>query len=263
MKNIKISVRSRNKSCAPLKELRFPVKVIYRMGSTTPTEVITHRKKILEINKPEACKLSGDKILMKKRFTRCGIPTAPWFMVNRNDVNHDRVKHYLNKWKTIIIKHKNSSKGNGIYLIKSIEDYYNFLNTKEHDISTYIFEKYFTYSKEYRVHVTKKGCFYASRKMLKEDAEVRWHRHENNSVWIKEENDLFHKPTVWDDIVTSCINALKCLELDVAAFDVKVQTEKHAPEQFIILESNSAPALGENGIIKYSEMLTNFVQNHG
>lgn len=261
-KEIKISVRSRNKSCEPLKALTFPVKVIYRMGSTTPTNEITHRKRVIEINSPQSCALSMDKIAMKKRFTRSNIYTAPWFMMNPKDFKGERMAHYLNKWKVIIAKHKNSSKGKGIYLIKSMEDYNTFLTdiqNEHYKLESFVFEKYFEYVREYRLHVDKNGCFYTCRKMLKQDAQERWHRHECNSVWILEDNKLFNKPTNWDTIVTMCVSALKSLELDVAAFDVKVQSDKHKEPKFIILESNSAPALGEIGIEKYKTKITEIV----
>lgn len=257
MKNFRVSVRSKNTTCKPLRELTFPVKVIYRMGSQTPTSAITKQTNVIEINTPKACELSGNKILMKQRFTRSNIPTAPWFVVSPNDVNHQKVQHFLDKWKTIIIKHKHSSKGNGIYLITSLEDYLNILPVLQYPITSYIFERYYTYSKEYRIHVNKNGCFYATRKMLTYDAEVRWHRHASNTVWVLEDNELFNKPNNWEDIVTSCVNALKSLELDVAAFDVKVQTKENP--KYIILESNSAPALGVHAISIYKQMITNYI----
>lgn len=252
-------LRTRNFSCKPLKQLLFPIRVIYRMGSTTPTNQITRFRNYIELNTAEACKLSGDKILMKKRFTRSNIPTAPWFTVNAADTNNQKVQHYLDKWGTIIIKHKHSSKGNGIYLIKSLDEY---LQLNLNNIENYIFEKYYTYSKEYRLHVTKEGCFYACRKMLKNDAQIRWHRHENNSVWILEDNPLFAKPTNWDEIVTACVNALKSLQLDIAAFDIKVQNDKHEYPKFIILESNSAPALGKYGLTTYKQQLTHIINEN-
>ena len=262
MKQFPLSIRSRNKSCKPLKELTFPIKVIYRMGSQTPTTMITKQKRVLEINSPEACRLSGDKILMKTRFTRAKIPTAKWFTINPKDIDHEKIKHYLIKWGTLIIKHKHSSKGNGIYLIKSIEDYLQFLQDKQYPLQSYICEQYHNYSREYRVHVTKTGCFYACRKMLKQDAEVRWHRHENNSVWILEDNEMFDKPSNWNDVVNDCVKALKALNLDIAAFDVKIQTNKYKNPKYIILESNSAPALGDYGLEKYKQLLTKYVNEN-
>ena len=98
--------------------------------------------------------------------------------------------------------------------------------------------------------------------MLKQDADVRWHRHENNSVWILENNELFNKPNNWDNIVEDCIKALKALHLDIAAFDIKVQTNTQENPKYIILESNSAPALGTYGIQQYKQMLTSYINEN-
>ena len=43
--------------------------------------------------------------------------------------------------------------------------------------------------------------------------------------------------------------------LDICAVDVKVQTSKYKNPKFIILETNSAPALGEIGVQLYLEQL--------
>lgn len=259
----KLKVRSRNNSCDALRGMPVPYRTILRLGSTTPTEDITSFKRVLEINKPEGCFLSSDKILMKKRFMHGKIKTAEWFMVNKKDVSYKRLEHYLKKWnRPIIIKHKFSSKGNRIYLIHNIDEFKDVVKSIENfKIQDYVFERYYMYTREYRLHVTKDGCFYACRKMLKQDAEVRWHRHENNSVWILEENELFDRPKSWEKIVDECLNALKSLNLDICAFDVKVQSNEHKDPRFIILESNSAPALGEVGIEKYKEQIIKMIEN--
>lgn len=251
-----LKVRSRNKSCAPLRLLTFPGNVVYRMGSVTPLNKIYKKipKQVLEINSVQACLLSSNKILMKKRFQKAKVCTAKWFTINDNDLHDQRIKFYLDKWDKIIAKRYNSSKGNEIYLITSYDDYIKFCNSVD-KVSKYVFEKYYTYTKEYRIHVTKNKCFYASRKMLIKDAQDRWHRHGNNSVFINEENPLFDKPENWNEIVKGCINALKSLGLDIAAFDVKVSKKG----EYIIMESNSAPALGEQGIQKYIDILKEYI----
>lgn len=259
----RLKVRSRNNSCDALRGMPVPHRAILRLGSITPTEDITKFKRVIEINKPEGCFLSSNKILMKKRFMHAKIKTAEWFMVSRKDKNFKRVKHYFDKWQCpIIIKHQFSSKGNRIYLVHNMEEFIDFYKSVDNiKIENYVFERFYTYTREYRLHVTKDGCFYACRKMLKQDAEVRWHRHENNSVWILETNELFDKPKSWDKIVNECVKALKALGLDMCAFDVKVQSNARKDPKFIILESNSAPALGEVGIERYKEQILKFVTN--
>ena len=244
------------------------------MGSTTPTEKITKRKDYIEINSVNACAISGNKILMKERFTHGKIPTAIWFRLTRRSVEYNKeekkffcskVNCALNKYNALIAKRYNSSGGKGIYLISTPDDFHkfftdeNFCNSNRKELENYIFEKYYTYSREYRIHVTKDGCFLADRKMLLDDATERWHRHENNSVWISENNELFDKPSNWNDIVNSCVNALKSVNLDIAAFDVKVQNSKHKYPKWIILESNSAPGLGENSLEAYKETILHII----
>ena len=264
---MRLIVRSKNVSCKDLRNIETPYRVIYRMGSSTPTsEILTRRKPnsrkpLLEINLPESCILSNDKIKMKRRFSHAKLPTAEWFTVKGVNSGRQKIAYWLTQWNSIIAKHKHSSKGNGIYLIQNLEDYENFVQTTERPVVEYVFERYYTYSREYRLHVTKEGCFYANRKMLKEDAEVRWHRHDNNSVWILEDNELFNRPDNWDKIVESCVSALKSLGLDIAAFDIKVQKSDVKNPKWIILESNSAPALGDITREKYKEVLLKMIEN--
>lgn len=264
----KLVVRSRNTSCKPLRELRFTKKVLYRMGSITPVEdILKYGAKPfdIEINSIPGCAYSANKLSMKSLFDMGKIKTAEWNFIRKEDINYASaiLSKCLKDWNNkMIIKHKHSSKGKGIYFVVSEETLENFITEHEGTLNDYVYEKYYTYRKEYRLHVSKNGCFYTCRKMLKNDAEVRWHRHENNSVWILEENPLFDKPKSWDKIVTECKKALGVLDLDVAAFDVKVQGNDKNDPDFIILESNTAPALGEIGIQKYKEFLTDYINNY-
>ena len=115
-----------------------------------------------------------------------------------------------------IIKHVHSSRGKGIYMINNKEELNAFYDKRTNGkLCEYIIEKYYNYTREYRLHVTKDGCFYASRKMLKNNAEERWHRHHTNTVWINEDNPKFDKPNSWDLIVKDCIKAMDAVGLDI------------------------------------------------
>ena len=255
-----LKIRTKNHTAQPLKNLiEVNTRAAFRLGSLTQTEEIFPRgvalnKPIIEINTAEACHNSGDKRLMKQLFTECGVKTAEW--IDLNVAVYDQE----NKWNYFpsIIKHFNSCKGQGIYLIENQNDLDEFIDNNR-NLSNYVIERYMNFSKEYRLHVTKDGCFYACRKMLKEDAEERWHRHDMNSVWIVEENPLFEKPSNWVDIEAECIKALDAVGLDIGACDVKVQSEKGHDRggnpEFIVLEINSAPSFGEVTIKKYEEQL--------
>lgn len=257
-----LKIRTKNHTAQPLKNLiEVNGRAVFRLGSITPTEEIFPRgvalnKPIIEINTAEACHNSGDKILMKQCFIRDHVKTANWSLLD----DYDGVEF------PSIIKHKNSCKGQGIYYIENEESLADFILNNNNSLQNYIIEKYYNYSKEYRLHVTKDGCFYTCRKMLKEDAEERWHRHDMNSVWIMEENPLFEKPSNWDLIVEECVKALNAVRLDIGACDIKVQSEKGRDRggnpEFIILEINSAPSFGENTLIKYEKQLKKMLNDN-
>jgi len=274
-----IKIRSKNETADPLRK-RIDCgrdKVVLRLGSTTPNEAIFSgpaNQKVYEINKPIGATISGDKLKMKKAFLQAGLwevtapylplknvsaildsknPTAPFYPV-------DEGEKLIGRYPSII-KHRNSSRGNGIYFIRDEESLVSFLRRKnDEELNGYIIEKYFTYTKEYRLHVTRNGCFYACRKMLKRDTPEgdRFHRHEDNSVWILEDNPIFERPAEWDVIVDACIKAMKSVQLDLCAVDVKVSKDNNGKSKFIILETNSAPSLGEIGTQKYIEILYNY-----
>jgi hypothetical protein len=99
--------------------------------------------------------------------------------------------------------------------------------------------------------------------MLKKDTpdDKKFQRHDDNCVWILEENPSFDKPVNWNDIVADCVKALQSLGLDIAAFDVKVQSaktskgEQRKNPEWIIIESCSAPSFGEITAQKYNEIV--------
>ncbi len=253
-----VKIRTRNYTASPLRNkiLSNDRPIVFRMGSTTPTEVIfpsENPENVIEINNVEACEKSSNKSLMKVMFDFYDVKTAKWeYFI---DVESD----YLQGLDLpgdlrypLIIKHVNSSKG--IYYIKDDDDLQNFIN-HGHVTDNYIVENYHTFSKEYRLHVTNDGCFYTCRKMLKANATDRWHRHDSNSVWIMEENPLFDKPIFWDEIVKHSVMALQAVGLDIGAVDVKCTSSNTEKQDFIILEINSAPAFGEITLQKYYEQL--------
>lgn len=130
-------------------------------------------------------------------------------------------------------------------------------------MSRYIAEAWRNHVREYRLHCTENGVFYACRKMIKRDTpqEKRFQRHSDNSVWILETNPLFDKPSCWNELEADCIKALKSLGLTIGAFDVKCQSEydskknKRKEVDFFVIESCSAPSLQEIGIQKYVEQI--------
>jgi hypothetical protein len=145
-------------------------------------------------------------------------------------------------------------------------------NTKEElgewlkgkNLDNYLFEKYYNYAREYRLHITKNGCFYTCRKMIKEDTpqEDRWFRNDEHCVWILEENELFDKPVNWDKVIEESVKALESVGLDIGAVDLRIQSSRDKNDEirkdpdFIIVEINSAPSFGDVTLGKYKSELT-------
>lgn len=279
-------IRSRHPSHEPLRInlKRLPVRSFIRLGSTTETP--QDGRQYVEVNTVQAIKNSASKLLMKFCFDTEKIKTADWWIIDNEqeapdakifwkggDVNGEEsgTVDYSTLPFPIVAKHIFGSRGTGNYLLKSQQELEAWLPGKT--LENYIFEKFYNYNREYRLHVTKDGCFYTCRKMLKEDTpeDKRWFRNDSNSIWVVEENPTFDKPSNWDAIVAESVKALNAVGLDFGAVDVRVQsstkTSKKKGEvprenpEFIIIEINSAPSFGEITLQRYLEMIPKIVES--
>lgn len=269
-----VKIRSRHNTHGAIRRKLFSTfRTVVRFGSSTPTNQVFPNGKlkpgsrIIEINTVDAVKVSANKRLMKEAFDKLAVKTATWLFGNTEQDVLAKIKQAGEKFGyPIVAKHIYGSRGTGNYLLKTEQELVNWLKGKE--LSKYIFEKYYDFVREYRLHTSSQGCFYTCRKMLKGDTpqDKRWFRNDSNSVWVKEENPAFDKPVNWDAIVAECVKALKATGLDVAAFDVKVQSAKnkdgHPRKEvdFIIIESNSAPSFGDITVEKYMENLPKIIK---
>lgn len=235
---------------------RVNKRVVVRLGSTTTLRSIYEGKlteeqmntRVIEINKVEAIKNSANKLLMKQCFTRAEVKTAQWFIARTDGTflcNNTEVFGTAHLPYPIVSKSLHGSRGVGNTKHDSQAQLEAWMRGK--NLAGYVFEKFYTYSKEYRIHVTNDGCFYACRKLLKNTApEGTWQRHDDGNVtWIVEENPKFMKPATWDLIVADCIKAKNALGLDICSFDVMTQGSTKERPEWIIIESQSAPSFGE------------------
>lgn len=275
-------IRSRHPSHDALRRelIRLPFRSVIRLGSLTELkDPSTLRGERVELNSAEAIKNSSNKLRMKECFTKSKVKTAEWYIYNKNGNGNNFQKQFpgendntdLEGWEDfseihldypIVAKSLFGSKGKGNTLIKSSIELDNF--TDNHKMDNYIFEKYCNYNKEYRLHVTKNGCFYSCRKMLKKEFKEHdnsWQRHDDNCVWILEENAEFDKPVNWDEIIEHCVKALISCGLDFGACDLRVQNNRNSEGElrercnFIVVEINSAPSFGKVTLEKYKEEL--------
>jgi hypothetical protein len=260
----RIHIRSRHPSHSGLRKLdclpKLPFRSIVRFGSQT---LIEDNKKRISLNDPEAISNSCNKLKMKKCFDTLKVKTAMWWTYNMSNRTFNLrgtesdVKDEYQLPYPIISKHVFGSRGKGNTKIDNPKDMIEWLS-RHNNTSSYIFEVYHSFSREYRLHVNKNGCFYTCRKMLKSDTpeEKRWFRNDSNSVWILEDNINFQKPINWNEIIEHSVNALKSVGLDFGAVDLKVQGETNNGKQretcdFIVIEINSAPSFGDVTLEKY------------
>lgn len=221
---------------------RFPFRSVVRLGS------ITEHDAHVQINSIESIKISSNKLEMKKHFNLAKVQTPIHTVINNiNDIiefaNNDIIGY------PVVAKSLYGSRGVGNYLLRNKDEIENWAKNKT--FSNYIIEKYMNYALEYRLHVTRFGCFYACRKALKENTpeESKWRRHSDTCVWILETNPLFKKPKCWNNIVKDCVNALKEIGADILSFDVRVQSETKkdgSPREnvkYSLIECNSASSM--------------------
>jgi len=238
----------------------LPFKSVVRLGSTTDIkDSVTNNGDRIELNTIEAVRNSSSKLRMKNCFTRDNVKTADWYkasgnleqfvlQTNNESVNIDDMPIPL------VAKSLYGSRGQGNTILNTIEEIRNYLRLGV-NLENRIFERYYNYSREYRLHVDANGCFYTCRKMMKRDTpdDQKWFRNDANCVWILEDSatGLFDKPTNWDDIVSESVKALNSVGLDFGAIDLRVQSatdrdgNRRDNPDFIIVEINSAPSFGE------------------
>ncbi len=273
----RIRLRTKNFTAETLRDKLYGTfhdkPVIVRLGSLTPVEEITSRTNIIEINKTEAIEISRNKKEMKEAFTRSEVRTANWYTYDKVNLNFNK-QNTNNTFDIIKIKDLpypvlskslfgQGGAGNTLHKDqKSLEEW-----MKGKDLNNYIFEEYYNYAREYRLHVTKNGNFLSWRKLRKNDAKERWYFNSDNCVWVGEDNPLFDKPVNWEEIQQHAIKACASVGLDICAVDVRVQSSKNEEGSkrktcdFIILETNSAPSLGDVGSEIYYNQILNLINN--
>lgn len=270
----RIRLRTKNHTAEDLRDKLYTTfhnkPVIVRLGSLTPIEEISSRQDVLEINRTEAIEISRNKREMKEAFTKAGVKTANWWTWGQIVDDRGFVNNSGNMWGfedlpyPILSKSLFGQGGVGNTLHKDQKSLETWIKGK--DLSNYIFEEYYNYAREYRLHVTQEGNFLSWRKLRKNDAKERWYFNSDNCVWVGEDNALFDKPVNWEEIQKHAILACKTVGLDICAVDVRVQSStdedgnKRKTCDFIILETNSAPSLGEKGSEIYYNQILNLIK---
>lgn len=252
----KVQIRTKNYSANPLRGTIYTSESgIVRLGSVTTLRQAYPKKKdlsnIVEINSVDAVQNSRDKFAMKKCFDKAKIKHALYFLDPNNVPTDDFIP--------IVAKRRFGYKGKGMKLILTLEEWEDFISAE--DAKDCLFEKYYNYAREYRLHICDSKVFLVWRKLRKKNAKNRWYFNDSNCNWVSEQHKLFNKPSNWKTICEESIKAMDSVGLDLGAVDVRVQSDKHENPLFIICEVNSAPSLGKIGVEEYKQQITNFINN--
>ena len=243
----------------------FPFKTVVRFGSSTELEdTRANGGRRVEINTTIGIGNSSNKRRMKDCFQRGNVQTARWFTYVGNslfDQTNDRNIQPKDLIFPIIAKQNFGSRNNGNTKINTLAEFEEFTRKRRSNLRNYIFEQFYNYVREYRLHVTEEGCFYACRKMMKRDTPDgdKWFKNDKNCVWVLPANPNFDKPSNWKDVERECVKALKSCGLDFGAIDLRIQSSENPNPDFIVVEINSAPSFGAITAVKYKEMLVGLI----
>jgi len=271
MKKYFVRIRTKNKSANPLrKSMRMPFRSVVRLGSTTPNEIIFKPgQRFKEINSAESIQNSRSKLRMKKCFADAEVPQAEWYkyiFANNEHRFQDQLNEEEHIYYTdnlpypILAKRVYGFKGRGMSLINNQEELESWLENHP-NINGWYFEEFKNYSREYRLHCTQDECFMAWRKLRRNDSSIRWYFNSDNCNWVGEAHELFDRPSNWDNIIENCKKALKAIKLDIGSFDVRIQSSNKEIPEYILVEVNSAPSLGEQGVEIYKNIIPKILNN--
>jgi len=250
-----VRIRTMNSSAAPLrKAIYVPFLAVARLGSRTATsEVFPRGGRVIECNTVAAIENSRDKLRMKACFEKLGVTQARMYHGSFRDPAAIKAHFGITKTQEyqLVGKSITGYQGKGMVLIENDTDLANFCRT--HTPTNFFLELFYNYGREYRLHATQTEMFLTWRKLRQKDAGERWFFNSHNCNWVGEDHHLFNKPANWKQLCDEACLAIRAAGLDIGAVDIRVSATD--TRQFIVCEVNSAPALGEDGIVAYRDQI--------
>lgn len=265
---------------------KLPFRSVVRLGSQTELSAKSLKKgTFVTCNDIIGITNTSNKITMKRAFNAAAVNTPTWYLPCISNIENpqkpviDKLVQaqpsvmwgednmYLNAKAVpienikfpLIAKINFHSRGRGMLKLDSADDLVKIL--KDPAVARkYTFEVYTNFVREYRVHATPAGIFYICRKLRQQDHADRWYFNSKNSVFkISYENGEWSEDKLkcFAEMEEHCIKALMTLHMDIAGFDIRVNS---TTEKFNIIEANSACSFGEHTaqmyIKKIPEILT-------
>jgi carbamoylphosphate synthase large subunit len=270
-----IKLRSKNPSAADLRTRLAGVRTVkpyvVRLGSRTPLSTFKNPvyRGAMEINTIESIENSRSKLRMKNCFEDPedghGVRQSAWYTFEGGIISTGSAGEKQSVAKNllpypIVIKQICGFKGHGMVKCETIEELDAWL--ENHSTSGYYIEEFKNFAKEYRLHATQNEVILSWRKLRRADATERWFFNSSNCNWVNEEHEMFAKPACWNLMCEHAIRAIRATGLSIGAVDVRVKSGGNKLEDFIVLEVNSAPELGEVGTEAYFNVITKMIKEY-
>lgn len=194
----------------------------------------------IEVNSVESIHNCANKMVMKDLFLENGVNTPN--LVERGETPTSF---------PVVMKKRYRSKGDGMYLIESIEDWDN--NYPEN----YYAECFFMASREYRVHVVGDKVIHIDVKRRKKDEviEDNWIKNHETGYrfWERTEDRI----PDFEQLSTLCVKAIKSLGLEFGCCDVGYNIHDNI---YTVYECNSAPGMRTIIADKYVKNLLDYIK---
>jgi carbamoylphosphate synthase large subunit len=276
-----IKLRSKNPSAADLRTrlagVRTVKSYVVRLGSRTPLSTFKNPvyRGAMEINTIESIENSRSKLRMKNCFAAEVVRQSNWWEFRGNNTSqmrvidptinfdghpHDSIVEASTLPYPIVVKQICGFKGHGMVKCETEAELNVWL--ANHNPTGYYIEEFKNFAKEYRLHATQNEVILSWRKLRRADAAERWFFNSSNCNWVNEEHEMFAKPACWNLMCEHAIRAIRATGLSIGAVDVRVKSGGNKLEDFIVLEVNSAPELGEVGTEAYFNVITKMIKEY-
>jgi len=241
---MKIKFRTPHKTPLAIKELLPKFKglgtALIRFGASAKSII---EPATITINNLDAIRTNADKIKMKEIFKEQDIP-SPDFAPNTPEGR----QYFKDKGYNVVFKKRFHRGGIGMELVPLAE-------IDKFEAPQYkggILERRINIKREWRIHVCPQLNLFFSVEKKKRYAKVGEVIRNNENCVFKAD---FEQPENWEEALNMAKKATEAMGLDMAAVDLA-----WSGKAFYVIETNSAPGMGENTSEWYAYVITQLIK---
>lgn len=210
-------------------------------------------KKFVSINK-KGSGFSADKRIMKFQFKLSDVKSPEWGLMS---------EQFVPKQYPIVVKHKNSMKGKGVWLIENEEELKKFIEEHKDKIKDHHWEKYYKIVNEFRVLVAGGHLVDIYYKKCRKDVDIKNCKIKHNAQCIFKTKDHWmnmyekYKAEI-DELIAESIKAVNSCHLVISGVDAAIVKYQDGNISVAVFEVNSQPGLGLESRKKLLETIKMF-----